>query len=170
VLEFVRRHGQPWRNPVEPLGASGGFPPLLASGWSPQGHWAYRVDQLLWEAAELHDAVSLAQTAHPSENERLTLTQLLQARLFGGVRHLLVLERDGIRMEHAVTGLIAGAWYQLVEALTPGAKGWRVCKDPRCGVTFPVHHKNEKYHSNRCRNRHATELHRESERKKGGRR
>jgi hypothetical protein len=33
-----------------------------------------------------------------------------------------------------------------------------------------VHHKNEKYHSNRCRNRHATELHRESERKKGGRR
>lgn len=165
VLDFVRRHGQPWRNPMEPLGGSGGFPPLLAGGWSPQGHWAYRIDQLLWEAAELQDAVVLAQTADASASERLALTQLLQVRVFDGLRHLLVRERGGIGMEHVVTGLIPGAWYQLIEALAPGAKGWRICKDPRCGLTFPVRHKNEKYHSDRCRNRHATELHRQRERK-----
>jgi len=167
ALEFVRRHGQPWRSPVEPLQRSSGFPPLLAGGWSPQGHWAYRIDQLLWEAAELHDAVVLARTADASDGERLALTHLLQGRVFDGLRHLLVVERDGITMEHAVTGLIPGAWYQLIEALAPGAKGWRVCKDPRCGLSFPVHHKNELYHSNRCRNRHATELHRQRQEKGG---
>jgi hypothetical protein len=170
ALEFVRRHGQPWRAPVEPLEPDAGFPPLLAEGWAPQGHWAYRIDQLLWEAAELHDAVELARSPDASDSERLTLTHLLAVRILDGLRHLPVLERDGVRMEHVVTGLIPAAWYQLIEALAPGAKGWRVCKDPRCGVTFPVHHKNEKYHSERCRNRHATELHRQRERKRERRR
>ncbi len=153
ALAFVRQYGPPERDQKD------------AFFGDSHGRYAFRVDLFVWQAVDLNDALRLATKKRLTASERHALLAHLEHRIYFGLRHGVRFTKEGLTSYHVADSLISAAWLQLLEARAAGGKGFRVCKDPACGQMFAVQHKNEKYHSERCRNRHTVEQHRAAKRR-----